>query len=62
MRSGVSPAIWRPSNSIEPFLGGRKPQMARSVVLLPAPFAPIMATISPRSISSETLRSVSASS
>ncbi len=62
MRSGVSPAIEWPSNTIVPFLGRRKPLMVRSVVLLPAPFAPIIATISPRSTSSDTPCSVSASS
>src|SRR3954451_19170524 len=36
-----------PSNRIEPWATGRSPEIARIVVDLPAPFAPIRATISP---------------
>jgi hypothetical protein len=40
----------RPSNAIVPARGRRTPAMARNVVDLPAPLAPISATISPGSI------------
>jgi hypothetical protein len=58
----VRPEIVRPSNRMVPFRGRSRPQIVRSVVLFPAPLAPIMATISPRLTSSDTPRSVSASS
>ena len=36
-----------PWNSTAPFVGRTSPEMARSVVLFPAPFAPMRATIFP---------------
>src|SRR3954447_23649262 len=42
-----------PANRIRPAEIGRMPEMARMVVDLPAPFAPIRATISPSSTVSE---------
>ena len=51
-----SPLIRRPSSSTVPRRSGRRPQIARSVVVLPAPFEPISATISPWRTSSETPR------
>ena len=38
-----------PSKLIRPPLSGRSPEIVFSVVVLPAPFAPISATISPES-------------
>jgi hypothetical protein len=38
---------------LSPLLGGTPPQMDMSVVLLPAPLAPMRVTISPRSICRE---------
>src|SRR6185295_18853975 len=49
--SGASPATDVPSNSICPADGLTRPEIAFNVVDLPAPFAPIRATISPRLIS-----------
>jgi hypothetical protein len=43
----------RPWNSIAPDVGRTSPEMARSVVLFPAPFAPMRATIFPSGTSSE---------
>src|SRR6476469_5723894 len=42
-----------PSNQIDPLVNGRIPEMARMVVVLPAPFAPISVTSSPSSTDSE---------
>ena len=39
----------RPSNVIWPWETGRTPEIALSVVVLPAPFAPMSVTISPSS-------------
>src|SRR5215813_2288826 len=52
--SGARPARDFPSNSIVPADGLTSPEIAFSVVDLPAPFAPISATISPRLISTST--------
>ncbi len=46
---GGTVPIARPSKRIEPALGGVRPEIARSVVDLPAPFVPIRVTISPSS-------------
>jgi hypothetical protein len=43
-----------PSNAIRPARGGVNPSTARSVVVLPAPFAPSNATTSPAATSSDT--------
>ena len=45
--SAVEAVMSRPSKTIRPSPVGTKPEMARSVVLFPAPFAPISVTISP---------------
>jgi hypothetical protein len=42
-----SPTIDWPSNATLPSATGTMPEMARRVVVLPAPFEPISATISP---------------
>ena len=47
------PLILRPSNVIAPRRGDTRPEMARIVVDLPAPFEPISVTISPSCTSSE---------
>ena len=39
----------RPSKSTFPDFAGTRPEMVRSNVVLPAPFAPISVTISPAS-------------
>ena len=46
-----------PSNQISPALARTRPETVRSVVLLPAPLAPIRVTMSPSSTSIETARS-----
>ena len=43
----------RPWNSMAPEVGRRSPETARSVVLFPAPLAPMRATILPSGTSSE---------
>ena len=48
-RSARSLVMSSPSNRIAPAATGRSPEIARIVVVLPAPFAPISATISPSS-------------
>ena len=50
-----------PRNVIAPARGGSWPAIARSVVDLPAPLAPISATISPSLISSEMPRQTATS-
>ena len=40
MRSGLPPSIFAPSNVTEPRQVGSSPEIARSSVVLPAPFAP----------------------
>src|SRR5919109_985007 len=47
MSAGCIPLITSPSNVIVPALGWRSPEIARRRVVLPAPFAPMMATTSP---------------
>ena len=42
-----------PSNEMPPLRGRSRPEIVRSVVDLPAPFAPMSATISPVSMCSE---------
>src|SRR6185436_15188858 len=51
------PAISAPSSWIEPCQARTRPITVLSSVLLPAPLAPISATISPRFTSSDTSRS-----
>ena len=46
--------ISSPSKRIEPWRGGVRPEIERSVVDLPAPLEPISVTISPSLTSSET--------
>ena len=50
---GFFPVMSSPRNRIFPPLGFTKPEMARSVELLPAPLAPINVTISPSGTSKE---------
>src|SRR5712692_5672981 len=52
--AGERPLSRRPSSSMVPLRTGRSPEMARSVVVLPAPFEPTRATASPRRTSRET--------
>ncbi len=53
MRSGgVRFSDW-PRKVTDPWLARRRPEMVRSVVLLPAPFAPMRVTISPSSMLNE---------
>jgi len=58
---GLKPAIGLPSNRIEPARGATRPEIARSVVDLPAPFEPNSATTAPSSIVNETPRKASIS-
>jgi hypothetical protein len=44
---GLAPLMSRPSKAIRPRRIGRIREIERSVVLLPAPFAPMSVTISP---------------
>ena len=44
----------RPSNSIDPAVGGKAPESMLKIVLLPEPFGPIRPRISPCSTSNET--------
>ena len=48
------PPIWRPSNATVPADGFTRPEIARSVVVLPAPFAPISAHTWPASTLNDT--------
>ena len=52
--SGRSPSIRRPSRTISPAASRASPVIARNVVVLPAPFAPMRATMSPSSSSTDT--------
>ncbi len=61
MASGPRPAIDLPSNRISPAAGFAKPEIARSVVDLPAPLAPSKVTTCPSSTLIETPRSASIS-
>src|SRR3990172_4564445 len=54
--AGIS-SMRRPSNRIRPWRRRTSPDIARRVVLLPAPLLPIRVTISPGFTSSETPRS-----
>src|SRR6476619_8654476 len=54
IRSVASVVISVPSNLMVPWVGRSRPEIVRSVVLLPAPFDPINATSSPVSTRSET--------
>ena len=45
--SVASPASERPASFKAPLASGKSPMIVFSVVVLPAPFAPIIATISP---------------
>ena len=45
--AGSRPWISRPSNTMRPWLGESRPEIARSVDVLPAPLAPIKHTSSP---------------
>src|SRR5438046_5733257 len=47
MSAGSAPWIGRPSNTMRPRVGERRPDTARSVEVLPAPLAPIRQTSSP---------------
>ena len=47
MRSGDMRVRSWPANSMAPFRGGKSPEMARRVVVLPAPLPPIKVTTSP---------------
>ena len=58
---GLKAAIDLPSNRIAPERGGARPEIARSVVDLPAPLAPSNAMTAPSSIENETPRSASIS-
>ena len=49
MAWAASPAIGAPRNAMLPRVGLSSPEIARSVVVLPAPFAPISVTILPSS-------------
>ena len=51
IRSAGWPVMSSPPNRTQPAMAGIIPEMARSVVVLPAPFAPSRATISPSSTS-----------
>ena len=48
-----TPAMSWPWKSMAPVFGFRRPEIVRSVVDLPAPFAPMSVTISPSSTSRE---------
>ena len=54
-----TPASSRPSRRTDPLAGRKRPAMALSVLLLPAPLGPISATISPAATESETPRTAS---
>ncbi len=56
-RGALAPVMSMPSNRIWPERGGTRPEIARNVVLLPAPLAPISATSWPAFTSSEMPRS-----
>jgi hypothetical protein len=57
--SGDSVSMRWPSNRISPVVGWIKPEIVRSVVLFPAPFAPSRVTTSPASTCMVTPRSAS---
>jgi hypothetical protein len=53
MRSAGRPTIELPRNVMSPALGSTRPEMARRVVDLPAPLAPIRVTTVPSGTDSE---------
>src|SRR5689334_8694849 len=57
MRSGGRPAMFSPLNRTRPDVGPMTPVRQLKKVLLPAPFGPMMARISPRWTSKSTLLS-----
>ena len=61
MRAAPSFCTGSPSSRISPRLGESRPEIARMVVVFPAPFAPISATIVPGFTSSATPASTSES-
>ena len=50
----LDPGDVRPSNHTEPDVSGRSPEIARIIVVLPAPLAPSRVTSSPSRTTSET--------
>ena len=52
--SGLIPAIFSPFHIIDPLVGCLRPESVRSSVVLPAPFAPIMAASLPVGTAIET--------
>src|ERR1019366_905343 len=54
VRSGRKPAMSRPSKTMRPLVGAKTPAMRLKSVVLPAPFGPMSATISPWSTRSDT--------
>src|SRR5205823_10072823 len=59
MASGESAAMLRPAKWMVPDCGRTRPEIARRVVLLPAPLAPSSVTISPASTRSDRPRTAS---
>src|SRR6516164_8973255 len=57
-RCGAAPVIGVPSSTISPFDGLRNPLMVFNSVVLPAPFAPRIASTSPRESSRSTPRRI----
>ena len=53
-RCALTRVMSRPSNHTEPDVSGRSPEIARIVVVLPAPFAPSSVTSSPSCTTNET--------
>ena len=56
MSPGVMPAVLLPKIAIRPFVGVSWPSIILKQVLLPAPFGPISASISPASSAKLTFR------
>ena len=54
MASGAAPSIRFPAKCTVPLRSRRRPVMARRIELLPAPLAPISATVSPSPTSIDT--------
>ncbi len=50
----LTPVTSRPSNHTEPDVNGRSPEIARIIVVLPAPFEPSSVTNSPSRTTRET--------
>ena len=55
----ATPASSRPSRRTLPPVGRKRPPIAFNVLLFPAPFGPISATISPAATESDTPRTAS---